>query len=40
MSASLRTLELFGVYLVRAGFGSVEVLPIENDLFCFHRLRK
>jgi len=23
----------------RAGFGSVEVLPIENDFFRFYRLR-
>jgi hypothetical protein len=38
--ATLGTLELFSVYLGRAGFGLVEVIPIENDFFRFYRLRR
>ncbi len=32
--------ETFGTYAQRAGFSSVEVLPIENDLWRFYRLER
>ena len=28
----------FEAYAIQAGFGSVEILPIENDFFRFYRL--